>query len=222
MLSIHRRASRRKALATAGLAGLLALGALSFACADADRDREAIAVRTETVAPRRIDDRTTLAAQIGRGASGGLVASAAARSRDVAYLALGDSVRVLPLAGGRIATARIVEVATAAEPGGFTLRAELDEEAPFEPGDEVLLELSRRVLDRALLVPVAALVEHGSGFAVFVVEREAAHLRPVVTGAVVGQRIEIVGGLEAGEQVVTAGRPADGQRIRRVAGQQKF
>jgi HlyD family secretion protein len=54
-----------------------------------------------------------------------------------------------------------------------------------------------------LRVPTSALFETGDGWATFVVEDEEVHLRPVEIGHRAGLWAEVLGGLEAGDVVVT-------------------
>jgi HlyD family secretion protein len=57
--------------------------------------------------------------------------------------------------------------------------------------------------DDALRVPSSALFEAADGWAVFVVEDEEVHLRPVEIGHRAGLWAEVLGGLDAGDVVVT-------------------
>ena len=66
-----------------------------------------------------------------------------------------------------------------------------------------------------LLVPAAALTRFGQMERVFVVENGRAVLRLVKTGRITGDRLEILSGLNAGEQIVLAPPAAlrDGQAV---------
>jgi hypothetical protein len=73
---------------------------------------------------------------------------------------------------------------------------------------------------RAVTVPVQALVPSGDGFHVFVVDSGGiAHTRAVTIGARNASLAEILGGLTAGETVVTTGAYGieDGTKIVRAA-----
>jgi multidrug efflux pump subunit AcrA (membrane-fusion protein) len=67
----------------------------------------------------------------------------------------------------------------------------------------------------ALRVPAGAVVQRGQMELVFIVADNRAQLRLVKTGKRVGPEIEIVSGVEAGEQVVIDGaaRLRDGQTV---------
>lgn len=67
----------------------------------------------------------------------------------------------------------------------------------------------------AIRVPAAAVIQRGQMELVFVVTNGHAELRLVKTGRRVGDEIEVVSGLNSGEQVVTEGAAAltDGQSV---------
>lgn len=72
---------------------------------------------------------------------------------------------------------------------------------------------------QSLAVPELSIVGEGERSYVFVVENGAAKRIPVETGVRDGQKVEILGGLRPGQQVVTEGvvKVSDGQKVR-VAG----
>jgi RND family efflux transporter MFP subunit len=92
----------------------------------------------------------------------------------------------------------------------------------FKPG--MFARASIDVGDQpALVTPQSAVVFRNSKAGVFVVDaRNAAHFRPVVTGARVGSSVEIAEGLNPGERVVVngAGFLSDGDVVRIVAAAQ--
>ena len=59
---------------------------------------------------------------------------------------------------------------------------------------------------QALTVPNAAVIYNPYGSAVFVVRKGTVHQALVKTGAMRGDQVEIVSGLVAGDQIVTAGQ----------------
>jgi membrane fusion protein (multidrug efflux system) len=67
----------------------------------------------------------------------------------------------------------------------------------------------------ALRVPAAALVQRGQMELVFVVTNARAQLRLVKTGKRIGDEVEVVSGIEAGEQIVCEGATnlSDGQEV---------
>ena len=67
----------------------------------------------------------------------------------------------------------------------------------------------------AIRIPAAAVIQRGQMELVFVVANGDAQLRIVKTGTRVGDEVEVVSGLDSGEQVVTEGAVAltDGQPV---------
>ena len=67
----------------------------------------------------------------------------------------------------------------------------------------------------AIRIPAAAVIQRGQMELVFVVANSRAQLRLVKTGSRVGEEVEVVSGLDSGEQIVTVGGPAltDGQPV---------
>ena len=65
----------------------------------------------------------------------------------------------------------------------------------------------------AIRIPVAAVIQRGQMELVFVVANGHAQLRLIKTGSRVGDEVEVVSGLDSGEQIATVGGPAltDGQ-----------
>lgn len=124
------------------------------------------------------------------------------------------AVRIAALTNELVGTTS--EIAPAADPGSRTFRVKLD--LPPTPGlragqfgrvDVPLGETTIRVL------PAAAVVTRGQMEMVFVANQQVAQLRLVKTGKRLGAEIELLAGLEAGEQVVVEGAQAlvDGQRL---------
>ena len=78
------------------------------------------------------------------------------------------------------------------------------------------MPLERR--QSVVAVPVDALVDQGEETFVYVVEGGRALRRPVETGILDGDQVEIVSGLDPGETVVVTGQDNlfDGARVRPV------
>ena len=81
----------------------------------------------------------------------------------------------------------------------------------------VNIQLRIKSIDNAVVVPVAAVRLGGSGDFVFVLNAAArtVSIRPVARGQATGEKIVIVSGLKAGEQVITEGadRLKEGSRV---------
>ena len=84
------------------------------------------------------------------------------------------------------------------------------------PSQFVNVQLQVRTIQNAVVVPVTAVRQSGSGEFVFVLQQDrTVKQRPVVRGQQVGDRVQIVSGLQIGERVITEGadRLRDGSRV---------
>jgi len=119
-------------------------------------------------------------------------------------LSAGESAKGEPLGVGRIidvggtvdSTTRSVAVRAQAPPTARALRI----------GETIFGQISTGVHPRAIVIPVAALVPEGDGYKVFVVgPGNIVRERKVTIGRRSETSAEILGGLAAGDQVVTEG-----------------
>lgn len=131
-------------------------------------------------------------------------------------LKLGDSLAVrIAAVAGEIQGA-VAEMSPAADPNSRTFLVKLD--LPPAPGlrsgqfGRVAVPVGEV---KAIRVPAAAVIQRGQMEMVFVVASGRAELRLVKTGRHAGDEVEIVSGLNSGEQVVTEGAAAlaDGQPV---------
>jgi multidrug efflux system membrane fusion protein len=84
------------------------------------------------------------------------------------------------------------------------------------PSQFVNVQLQIRTIQNAVVVPVAAVRQSGSGEYVFVLQDDrTVKLRPVVRGQPLGDRVQVASGLQVGEKVITEGadRLRDGARV---------
>jgi membrane fusion protein, multidrug efflux system len=84
------------------------------------------------------------------------------------------------------------------------------------PSQFVNVRLTVRTIQNAVVVPVTAVRPSGSGDFVFVLQQDhTVKQRPVVQGQQLGERVQIVSGLQIGEKVITEGadRLRDGSRV---------
>jgi len=113
-------------------------------------------------------------------------------------------------------TGIVSEIAPVADPNSRTFRVKLDLPltAGLMPGQFARLAVPIGEAS-ALRVPASAVIQRGQIELVFVVANGRAQLRIVKTGSRVGDEIELVSGLNSGEQVVTEGAAAltDGQPV---------
>jgi multidrug efflux system membrane fusion protein len=84
------------------------------------------------------------------------------------------------------------------------------------PSQFVNVRLQVRTIQNAVVVPVSAVRPSGTGEFVFVLQQDrTVKQRPVVRGQAVGDRVQIVSGLQVGERVITEGadRLRDGSHV---------
>lgn len=112
--------------------------------------------------------------------------------------------------------ATVVEIQPAADPASRSFRAKAS--LPDDP--RLAAGLFARAAHAAaasdtLLLPAAAVVTRGQLTGVFVVEENRLHLRMIRTGRTLGDRVEVLAGLSAGEAVVVNGteRAVSGARV---------
>ena len=88
----------------------------------------------------------------------------------------------------------------------------------LRPGLFGRMEIPRRTIPEALLVPLTAVIEFEREKAVYVVEEGRARRRTVELGPVIGERTVITAGLSPGDRVVVAGQQqvAEGQSVSEV------
>lgn len=115
----------------------------------------------------------------------------------------GATMAVLLEAGKTELSGKVVEVAPGTDPVSRTLRVEL--ELPGHQG--VRSGMFGRLLipgrgQRALLVPSNAVLTRGQLETVFVAKTNTAQLRLVKTGRRTSTQVEILGGLDPGEQII--------------------
>jgi RND family efflux transporter MFP subunit len=134
----------------------------------------------------------------------------------VGRLKLGDRLPVRIAALEAELEGVISEISPAADPGSRTFLVKLD--LPQQPGlragqfGRVAMPVGEAV---ALRVPVPAVVQRGQMEIVFVVANQRAQLRIVKTGKRIGDEVELVSGVNSGEQVVVDGAAGlmDGQPV---------
>jgi membrane fusion protein (multidrug efflux system) len=148
---------------------------------------------------------------------------APAPALDVPYLEIGAPVSIrVDAYPGEVFTGRLVRFGAELDPRARSLDVEAEianRDGRLKPGMSARLEVPRRTLEDAVLVPLEALVDLGEQRAVFVVEGGVARRRIVELGPVVGERVVVLSGVAAGEPVVVEGeqRIADGQAVREAA-----
>jgi RND family efflux transporter MFP subunit len=143
--------------------------------------------------------------------SGGWIVRASLADRDVVRVQGGDAAEVtLDAYPGRRFAARVVEIAAAADPqtGTYEMKVSVDPAgARFVQGLVAKVTVADPEAGSVAVVPVTSLLEADGGLAtVFVIAKgNVARKVSVRTGRLLGERIEVLAGLDLGDQVVTEG-----------------
>ncbi len=103
--------------------------------------------------------------------------------------------------------ARIAPVVDAGS-GTFRVVAAFDAQDALKPGMFARIAVRYDVRNDVLTIPRTALLDQDGEPAVYAVRDNVATRVPVRTGFMSGELVEVLGGIEAGEQVVTAGKIA--------------
>jgi multidrug efflux system membrane fusion protein len=157
--------------------------------------------------------------------SGGWIISAALADRDIVRVRVGDAARVrLDAYPGQVFPATVSELASAADPmtGTYEMKLSISPDGTrFVQGLVAKVEMTGAAGSNVSVVPVQALLEaDGSEAVVYVVARrdngEVAQRVAVRIGRLVGDQVEVLGGLAGDERVVTEGASylRDGQAVR--------
>jgi RND family efflux transporter MFP subunit len=134
----------------------------------------------------------------------------------VGKVALKDKLTVRISALERELEGVVSEIAPAADPGSrtFLVKLDLPDVAGLRAGQfgRVAMPVGET---SALRVPAGAVVVRGQMELVFVVNKDRAQLRLVKTGKRIGNEVEVVSGLEAGERIVVENATGlmDGQPV---------
>ena len=143
--------------------------------------------------------------------SAGWIVRASLADRDVVRVQAGDAAEVtLDAYPGRSFSARVVEIAAAADPqtGTYEMKVSVDPaDARFVQGLVAKVTVADPAAGSVAVVPLSSLLEANGGLAtVFVIAKgDVARKVSVRTGRLLGERIEVLAGLDLGARVVTEG-----------------
>ena len=151
------------------------------------------------------------------GALGGLRVRLGAEPEQAAQVRPGAAVRLGPLSGGEVRSAKVVAVDPRLD-AQTRLASVFVQAAPgaFSPGEPLQGDIVLRQSPAAITIPRAAVLYDQEQPYVFVVRKNAAHRRDIQLGAEDADRQAVSKGLAAGERVVVEGAAAldDGMAVR--------
>lgn len=157
---------------------------------------------------------------------GRLKATVGIPENDIAHFRLGGAAMVRVDAWpDRAFDGRIHFVAPSATGSTRTFPAEIaiaNRDGALRPGMIARVSLVRRAFTAAVVVPRDALQERDAGPVAVVLEGDAARVRPVVLGAIEGDRVLVEDGLSPGDWLIVSGQRGvvDGQRVKVVEQQE--
>lgn len=122
----------------------------------------------------------------------------------IGQIAPGEELQLEIPALQRIVSGTVTEIQPSSDPATrtFAIKLQLPADAGLTPG--LFLRAHRKAAPgKALLIPLSALVQRGQLTGVYVVETNILHFRLVKIGTQLGDKVEILSGLSAGETIVT-------------------
>jgi membrane fusion protein (multidrug efflux system) len=147
---------------------------------------------------------------------------------DLRGLSVGKDAHVeLDAMPGKSYAGKVVRLAPTLDPGTRTLDAEVQLANPkgeLRPGMYGRGAIVVEVHPKSVVVPVGAVMFAEGKSYVFVLEGEVVHRKAITTGIDGGDWFEVLSGVAAGQEVVTAGSEglAEGMRVRPTRGVDPF
>jgi len=147
--------------------------------------------------------------------------------RDIAFFAVGQQAEVLLQCKDqqRWVKGTITYINELANPQTRSTPIEIqldNRDRMLRSGQIVRVQLTRRTLDEAILIPLLAVLPQEEGYSVYVVADGVAQRRDIQIGIIKGQRVQATHGLEPGDVLITDGHRlvAPGQNVNVVSGNQ--
>ena len=139
--------------------------------------------------------------------------------RDVRYFKVGDAARIVVESLGDLKlTGKMTYLSSTSDPETLTYRTEITVANPgrqVRPGCIARVYLLRRKFHQAIVIPLSAVIPLEEGYQVFVVEGDTARARKVKLGLLLGEKVQVVSGLRAGERLIVEGHRmvGNGQKV---------
>jgi membrane fusion protein (multidrug efflux system) len=129
--------------------------------------------------------------------------------RDVYYLKVGDTAEIFAHAPAEMEVAgEISYISELADPDTRTTRLEItvdNRDHQLRSGQIVRARLTRRVLTDVIMIPLESVIPLEQGRVVYVVNAGHAVRRDVELGIIKGRSVQVLSGVQAGDQLIVAG-----------------
>jgi membrane fusion protein, multidrug efflux system len=130
--------------------------------------------------------------------------------RDIPFFAQGQRVEVLADIKDHPQSfeGKITFISSVADGRTRSTRMEIrlaNRDGILRSGQIVRARLTRQIIENAILIPLLAVIPMENGYAVYVVEDSKAVRREVLIGIIKGDRVQIVQGLQPGDQLIVSG-----------------
>jgi membrane fusion protein (multidrug efflux system) len=137
---------------------------------------------------------------------------------DIAFFSIGEEAQVFVRGRTEPLTGTITFISQLADSKTRTTRTEItldNSRQLLRSGQIVHVSLTRRVLKDAILVPLLAVIPMENGKAVYVANSSQAKRRQVELGIIKDDQVQIISGLEPGDELIIAGHRfiAPGQKV---------
>jgi membrane fusion protein, multidrug efflux system len=131
--------------------------------------------------------------------------------RDVGFLRVGDAAEILPdLASGRAGVSSTIDyIDELADLSSRTTKVEIlvdNSQRVLRTGQIVRASLKRRIVENAIMIPLAAVIPLEKGRVVYTVAEGKAQRREVKLGFLKGQSVQVLAGLEDGDELIVQGQ----------------
>ncbi len=140
--------------------------------------------------------------------------------RDIGFFKVGQKAEVFlnTTAQGKPQEGTITFISEIADENTRTTRMEItlpNKDMVMRSGQIVRARLTRQVLKDAILIPLLAVIPMEEGHVIYVVESGQAQRRQVELGIIKGDRVQVMRGLQPGDQLIIAGHRfvAPGQKV---------
>lgn len=142
--------------------------------------------------------------------------------RDAPRFSVGDPVAVtLDALSGMRFEGKIFRIATSANPLTRTFNAEIELDnanGTLKPGMTVRAQFIRQTFAETIVVPIFSVLSLENQRFVLVEDQGTARMRPIETGILQGDRVQVAKGLQAGDRLIVVGQRDvhDGEKVQVV------